>query len=122
MVAHRLSRRAVLQMAAAAGLAHGASPIRLLVVTGGHEFDASFWAIFKERPDWKMEARAHDLADTCTVYDRPLAPDFDAVLLYDMPRNITDVQQQHFLALFETRRRRRGSAPRPGRPPAVEYL
>jgi hypothetical protein len=46
-------------------------------------------------------ARAHEPADICTVYDRPIAPDFDAVLLYDMPRTITDVQQQHFLALFE---------------------
>src|SRR5260370_11422330 len=88
-------------MAAAAGPARGASPIRLLVVTGGHEFDASFWAIFKVRPEWKMEARAHEPVETCMVYDRPIAPDFDALLLYDMPRTITDVQQQHFLALFE---------------------
>jgi len=101
MVAHRLSRRTVLEMAAAAGLARGASPIRLLVVTGGHEFDASFWEIFKDHPEWKMEPRAHESAETCTVYDRPVAPDFDALLLYDMPRSITDVQQQHFLALFE---------------------
>src|SRR5216684_2074606 len=101
MVAHRLSRRAVLEMAAASGLARGASRTRLLLVTGGHEFDASFWAIFKDHPEWKMEPRAHEPAETCTVYDRPVAPDFDAVLLYDMPRSITDVQQQHFLALFE---------------------
>jgi len=101
MVAHRLSRRAVLGMTAAAGLARGASPVRLLVVTGGHEFDARFWGMFKNRPEWKMEQRAHEPADTCTVYDHPIAPDFDVVLLYDMPRNITEVQQQHFLALFE---------------------
>jgi len=101
MVAHRLSRRAVLEIAAAAGLARGASPVRLLIVTGGHEFDASFWAIFNDRPEWKMERRAHEPAETCTVYDRPIAPDFDAVLLYDMPRTISDVQQQNFLALFE---------------------
>ena len=101
MVAHRLSRRAALGMAAAAGLAHGATPVRLLVVTGGHEFEPGFWQIFKNRPEWKMEQRAHEPAETCTVYDRPVAPDFDAVLLYDMPRTITDMQQQHFLALFE---------------------
>jgi hypothetical protein len=101
MVAHRLSRRAVLEMTAAAALARGASPTRLLVVTGGHEFDASFWEIFKDHPEWKMGPRAHEPAETCTVYDRPVAPDFDAILLYDMPRSITDVQQQHILALFE---------------------
>lgn len=101
MVAQRLSRRALLQIAAVTGVARGAAPIRLLVVTGGHEFDAVFWAIFKDRPEWKMEARAHDPADTCTVYDHPIAPDFDAVLLYDMPRTITDPQQRNFLDLFE---------------------
>jgi type 1 glutamine amidotransferase len=71
------------------------------VVTGGHEFDTSFWEIFKDRPDWKIERRAHQPADTCTVYDHPIPSDFDVVLLYDMPRNITEAQQQNFLALFE---------------------
>jgi hypothetical protein len=31
----------------------------MLMVTGGQEFDASFWEIFKNRPDWKVEQRAH---------------------------------------------------------------
>ena len=102
MVAHRLSRRALLAIAASARLASAATkPIRLLVVTGGHEFDASFWEIFKSRPNWKMDQRVHEPADTCTAYDRPLAPDYDAVILYDMPRNITEAQQQNFLAIFE---------------------
>jgi hypothetical protein len=64
----------------------GASPARLLVVTAGHEFDETFWDVFKDRTEWKMERRAHKPADTCTVYDGPIALDFDAVLLYDMPR------------------------------------
>jgi type 1 glutamine amidotransferase len=101
LVAHRLSRRFWLGIAASASLARGNSPVRLLVVTGGHEFDASFWEIFKNQPAWKVEPRAHDPADTCTVYDHPIAPDFDAVLLYDMPRSITERQQENFLALFE---------------------
>lgn len=99
MVTHRVSRRALL-VAASATLARGASPIRLLVVTGGHEFHESFWDVFKNQ-EWKMERRAHEPADTCTVYDRPIVPDFDAVLLYDMPRSITEAQQRNFLALFE---------------------
>ncbi len=100
MVADCVSRRALL-VAASAGLASGASPVRLLVVTGGHEFHESFWDVFKNRTELKLEQRAHEPADTCTVYDRPIAPDFDAVLLYDMPRNITEPQQRNFLALFE---------------------
>jgi type 1 glutamine amidotransferase len=101
LVAHCVSRRRFWGIAASGILARGSSPIRLLVVTGGHEFDASFWEIFKNRPAWKVEQRAHQPADTCTVYDRPIASDFDGVLLYDMPRNITEAQQQNFLALFE---------------------
>jgi uncharacterized protein len=100
MVANRVSRRALLA-AASARLARGASSVRLLVVTGGHEFHTSFWDILKNRMEWKMEQRTHEPADTCSVYDRPIAPDFDVVLLYDMPRNITETQQRHFLALFE---------------------
>src|SRR5713226_1019099 len=101
MVAHYLSRRAWLGMAASVPLVRGAAPLRLLVVTGGHEFDASFWDIFRERSEWKMEHRAHEPAETCTVYDHLIASDFDAMLLYDMPRNITEAQQKNFLALFE---------------------
>lgn len=101
MVAHSLSRRALLAVAASTGVVSAAGPIRLLVVTGGHEFDPSFWEILKNRPEWKLERRAHEPADTATVYDVPVAADFDAVLLYDMPRTITEMQQRHFLALFE---------------------
>lgn len=101
MAAQGLSRRTLLAATASAGLARGASPVRLLVVTGGHEFGESFWSVFENRKEWKMERRAHEPAVTCTVYDRPIAPDFDTVLLYDMPRDITEAQQRNFLALFE---------------------
>ena len=101
MVTHRLSRRAFVGVAASAKAATGASPLNLLVVTGGHKFDASFWDIFKSRPEWKIEQRAHELPATCTAYDRPTAPNCEALLLYDMPKSITEPQQQNFLALFE---------------------
>jgi len=101
MVNHHLSRRALLGAAASARLVGATGPARLLVVTGGHDIDPGFWDIVKNRIEWKMEHRAHDPAGTCTVYDRPIAPDFDAVLLYDMPRNITEAQKRNFLALFE---------------------
>lgn len=101
MVANRLGRRALLGAAAATRLAGMRAPTRLLVVTGGHAFDPGFWEILNNRPEWAMERRAHQPAGTASVYDVPIADDFDAVLLYDMPRSITPVQQQNFLALFE---------------------
>ena len=58
MVAHSLSRRAILGIAASTGLVSAAGPIRLLTVTGGHEFDPIFWEILKNGPEWKMEPRA----------------------------------------------------------------
>lgn len=101
MVTHRLSRRAFVGGAASAKAAMGVLRPGLLIVTGGHEFDASFWEMFKDRTEWKIERRSHQPATTCTAYDNPIAPDFGAVLLYDMPRSITEPQQRNFLALFE---------------------
>jgi type 1 glutamine amidotransferase len=101
MVTHRLSRRAFVGVLASTKAATGAPSLRLLVVTGGHEFDKCFWDIFKSQPEWEIERRAHERGATATAYDSPIPPDFDAILLYDMPRSITERQQQNFLALFE---------------------
>jgi len=76
-------------MVASASLAQGSSTVRLLVVTGDHEFDPSFWEIFKTSRAWKVERRAHEPTGACTVYYHPIAPDFDAALLYDMPRTVS---------------------------------
>jgi uncharacterized protein len=101
MVTHRLSRRGFVGLAASATTAMGTSSLRLLVVTGGHEFDPGFWEIFNSRPEWTTERRAHQPATTCTAYDNTIGPEFELVLLYDMPRSITERQQRNFLALFE---------------------
>jgi hypothetical protein len=101
MVTHRLSRRAFVGVLASTKAVTGASALRLLVVTGGHEFATSFWEIFKSQPGWEIERRAHERDAAATAYDTPIPPDVDAVLLYDMPRSITQRQQQNFLALFE---------------------
>ena len=55
MVDHQLSRRALLGVSASAHLVGATAPARLLVVTGGHDFDLSFWEIFKNRTEWKIE-------------------------------------------------------------------
>jgi len=47
-------------MAASASLTQGSSTVRLVVVTGGHEFDPSFWEIFKNQSGWKVERRANE--------------------------------------------------------------
>lgn len=102
------SRRAWFQqiaigsMCSRALLAGDATPLRLMVVTGGHSFDPKFWTLFEGRPGWKLEKREHQApAVGCSAYDQPFASTVDAMLLYDMPKEITEVQQRHFLDLFD---------------------
>lgn len=77
-----------------------AKPLRLLVVTGGHGFDKRFFDLFANHPEWKWEHREHALRSTSTVYAKPIAKDFDVVVLYDMPKVITEAEQSNFLDLF----------------------
>lgn len=95
------TRRSLFALPALAAAAHGAEQRRLLVVTGGHGFDKSFFTLFQGHPEWKWEHREHRAKSTSTVYSEPIAKDFDVVLLYDMPQQITSLEQRHFLELFE---------------------
>ena len=79
MVAHRLSRRASLGVLASTKAAICAPSLRLLVVTGGHEFDTSFWDIFKSQTGWELERRVHERGTTATAYDNPIAHEVEAV-------------------------------------------
>ena len=89
---------------ASAGLGAGgkteSGTIRLLVITGGHNFDESFSNLFEGQPGVKWEHRAHSKG-TSDVYSQAIADDFDVVVLYDMPLKITEPQKKNFLALFE---------------------
>lgn len=97
------SRRKLMQAATvvALPLSGETAPLRLLVVTGGHSFDKSFFEIFRTHKDKKWEHREHEPKSTSTVYSQPIADSFDVVLLYDMPQKITAEEKQNFLALFD---------------------
>jgi type 1 glutamine amidotransferase len=96
------TRRAFLAAPAAAAMAaETGSPARILVVTGGHGFDKKFFTLFDGRPEWKWEHREHKPKSTSTVYAEPIARDFDVVVLYDMPQQISSVEERHFLELFD---------------------
>lgn len=99
------SRRTFLELGISLAGANAAAaelpkPIRLLVVTGGHGFDKSFFDLFPANPMWKWEHRAHREKSTSTVYADAIAHDFDVVLLYDMPQKISEPEQRNFLDLF----------------------
>lgn len=76
------------------------APLRVLVVTGGHGFKREpFFQIFKDNAEISfVEARHVKDAD---AYERGDLLNHDVVVLYDMPKTITERQKSAFLSLFE---------------------
>ncbi len=72
-----------------------AKPIKVLVITGGHDFEKDpLFAVFKA-----MDGIAFDTAEqkqTSEAYDGDLSK-YDVLVLYDMPQKITDAQKKNFL-------------------------
>jgi type 1 glutamine amidotransferase len=78
-----------------------AGKIRVLVVTGGHGFDKEpFLNVFKTNPaiDWTLASHA---GTNATVYERDDLLSYQAIVLYDLQKEITEAQKKKFLALFE---------------------
>jgi type 1 glutamine amidotransferase len=75
--------------------------LKVLVVTGGHGFEQEpFFKMFKDNPDITFTHAEHARTNA-TVYERGDLLSYDVVLLYDMPKNITEEQKAKFLSLFE---------------------
>lgn len=71
--------------------------IRLLLITGGHEFQTNeFFALFKELPDVTFEPASHPEAHKWFKAEN--AGKYDAVVLYDMWQEITDEAKADFVA------------------------
>jgi hypothetical protein len=77
-----------------------AGAIRVLVVTGGHPFDRSFFELFAGRPGIRFEHREHR-TKTSDAYSNRIAEAFDVVVLYDMMQQIDEPQRKNFLELFQ---------------------
>ena len=74
---------------------------RVLVVTGGHAFEAEpFFKLFRDNPAITFSAAGHDGA-SATAWERDDLATFDVIVLYDMPRSITPAQQAKMRSLFE---------------------
>jgi uncharacterized protein len=74
--------------------------IKLLIVTGGHGFEVEpFFRIFQDNPEIVFTAARHGKA--ADVYEREDLLSYDVVLLYDMPKEITEAQKARFAALLE---------------------
>ena len=71
--------------------------IRVLVVTGGHDFEREpFFQIFKDNPDITYQAVEHPQAHALLKAEAAKA--YDVLVLYDMHQEITDEAKADFLA------------------------
>src|SRR6185436_8176025 len=72
----------------------------VLVITGGHGFERdAFFDLFKANSEITFtEAKHNKDAD---AYQRDDLLNHDVLVLYDMPKTITDEQKARFLALFD---------------------
>jgi type 1 glutamine amidotransferase len=74
-------------------------PLRVLVVTGGHSHDASFYALFENQPDLRAVIEPHP-----TAFTKNLVRDFDVIALYDMVQvaQVPEAQRQKLKQFAES--------------------
>jgi type 1 glutamine amidotransferase len=74
--------------------------LKVLVVTGGHGFQAQpFFKMFDDDRGLAYTAVTQDKA--AEAYERPDLYDYDVVVLYDSPSEITEPQKARLRGLFE---------------------
>src|SRR5687767_14431554 len=82
-------------------IAADAAKTKVLLITGGHGFAREpFLNVFRENPQIKLTHAEH-AKGTANAYDREDLYDYDAVVLYDMPKSISEPQKKRFLGLLE---------------------
>jgi type 1 glutamine amidotransferase len=74
---------------------------KVLVITGGHGFQKEpFFKMFEENPAIAITTAAHNRTNAF-AWEKPDLLTYDAVVLYDMPAEITEAQKARFLSLFD---------------------
>jgi uncharacterized protein len=74
-----------------------AGKVRVLVVTGGHDFEKEpFFQVFKDNPDITYQAVAHP--DFHPLLKAEAAKQYDVLVLYAMHQEITDEAKADFVA------------------------
>jgi len=72
----------------------------VLVVTGGHGFERdAFFDVFSANSEITFTGAKH--SKDADVYDREDLLNHDVIVLYDMPKTITNAQKARFLSLFD---------------------
>ena len=76
-----------------------ARPLRVEVVTGGHDFNPEFYELFTRRPDLDVTITGHPEA-----YTHDFRKEVDVLVLYDMISEISDDRRSHLRAFLEAGR------------------
>jgi uncharacterized protein len=81
-------------------LADESPKCKVLVITGGHGFEEEpFFRLFEENPEITFTPAKH--VKDADAYERSDLLSYDVVVLYDMPKTITEAQKARFVSLFE---------------------
>lgn len=92
---------ALLALIAASVVAAAEAPIRVTLLTGGHDYEhAPYLEIYAANPEVTLTHLEHSKG-TADAWDRIDLAACDVVVLYDMPRTITAAQQTKFLQLLD---------------------
>lgn len=77
---------------------NGPKPLRLLVVTGGHEYPTSFYTVFEGANDlhWDHAVSNHD------AFRNDIRGRYDVLVLYDFSNDITDNEKTHLRDFVES--------------------
>jgi len=82
------------------GATASAEKTKVLLVTGGHDFEKEpFLAMFKTMDSIELETAEHK--ETSEAYDRDLSK-YDVLVLYDMAQKITDAQKKNLLKFLQS--------------------
>jgi uncharacterized protein len=92
---------ALLGLPAVSPAAEAAPPLKVLLITGGHGFEREpFLQVFRDNTAIAFTHAAHSRTNA-SVYERDDLLTYNVVVLYDMPKEITEAQKKNFLALTE---------------------
>ncbi len=95
---HWILRSAWLVLVALVGLSSARAQeakIRVLVVTGGHDYPTGFYTLFQGYPDVRWDHKVHRAP--ADGYVRDMAKRYDVLVLYDMEQDAPDVPRQNLM-------------------------
>jgi type 1 glutamine amidotransferase len=74
--------------------------IRVLVVTGGHDYTTGFYTLFQGHPDLRWDHHAHRAP--ADGYVRDMAKRYDVLVLYDMEKDAPDAQRRNLMDFVQS--------------------